>query len=185
MAVATRLARSSRDTPSASSVFNPQSGMNPKNIPTAVPIAIACVESLSWRSCRVLSRIHRIGFIAIKLPNFTLVWNSGFWAIARCSGPAVSRARGHSGLTRMGARLRPLWEGSRTLIFPLRPKWIRIRGRGRLGNDCEERETSQRALDFLGVSFSYVLQSFSFFNRNRPRTRPRPRVLLLLGRARI
>jgi hypothetical protein len=48
-----------------------------------------------------------------------------------------------------------------------------------LGNDGEERETSQRALDFPGVSSSYVLQSFSFFNR------PRTRVLLLLGKARI
>src|SRR6202011_3414482 len=58
-------------------------------------------------------------------------------------------------------------------------------GRVRLGNDCEERATSQRALHFLEVSSSSIQASFSFFNRNRPRTRPRPRVPWLSGKARI
>src|ERR1700756_3224278 len=63
MAAATRLPRSNRTTPSASSVLSPQSGMNPKNIPTAVPIAIACGLSLSCRSCVLFVRSQSIGFM--------------------------------------------------------------------------------------------------------------------------
>src|ERR1700732_2022886 len=87
-----------------------------------------------------------------------------------------------------GTKLRPVWDGSRPLIFRFvlsESGRARVRGRVRLGNDCEERATSQRAPHFLEVSSLSIQESFSFFNRNRPRTRPRPRVPWLSGKARI
>lgn len=66
IAAATMLPRSNRATPIASSVFSPQSGIKPKNIPTATPRAIVCGGSLRLVSLPMLVRIHKIGFIREK-----------------------------------------------------------------------------------------------------------------------
>ena len=61
----------------------------------------------------------------------------------------------------------------------------RVRGRLRLKNDCEQRETGRRGLDFLSLGPRRTVFVLSFFNRNRPRTRPRPRDLSLPAEASI
>jgi hypothetical protein len=82
--------------------------------------------------------------------------------------------------------VRPKWglegrlRGSRSLIFSLRPKRIRGRGRGRLGASERLRGRRNERSSTRFSSISLPRTSFSFFNRNRTRARP-PRPLLLPG----
>jgi hypothetical protein len=93
IAVASRFAPKSRQTASASSVLKPQRGINPKNIPTAVPSAMECEVSLSLTSRRPLSRSHSIGFIGVQFPGvknvgepsqFAWLFGHAKWGFLEC-----------------------------------------------------------------------------------------------------
>ena len=72
IAAARKFARKSRARPIAINVLNPSNGVNPKNIPIAIPKAIACSESFNLMSSSHFSRNHPIRFIAAK---FNVRWH--------------------------------------------------------------------------------------------------------------
>src|SRR5260370_21693328 len=71
---ATRLPRSKRARPMASSVLSPHNGIKPKKIPTAAPSAIARGASLTRRSCSYLSRNQLMGVTTEMLANPPARW---------------------------------------------------------------------------------------------------------------